>query len=292
MHVFSIKDMENLSGIKAHTLRVWEKRYGILSPDRKDSSHRVYNNEELKLLLRVALLYNKGFKIGHIARMDTVEMSRATISEMGSVHYYESLINQLVEASIDYDTILFEKVLTNMVMHIGFEKCVNQLIYPFLEKIGLLWMTNNVIPAQEHFASNIIRAKFLTAIDGLGNNNLDADKEILLFSPEGELHEIPLLMAKYKLKKKQLKVVYLGCNTPIDDVLYYCKHKTPTHIYMHLITQLAEPSIENYIGELIQNIPKIDMVVCGPKVSQLAIRNERLQLLSQSDDMLAYINSL
>jgi len=167
MNAFTIRDIENLCGIKAHTLRIWEQRYQLLCPRRKAGNHRIYDNNDLKCMLRIAFLYHHGHKISSIARLNEKERNQLILSLTTGGDSTEIFINQLTEASIDFDQDMFDRILHNVILHMGFEKAIPKVIYPFLDKIGLLWLTGNVVPAQEHFASNLIAKKMHVAINGL-----------------------------------------------------------------------------------------------------------------------------
>src|SRR6478672_6586541 len=215
MQVFTIRDIENLTGIKAHTLRIWEQRYDLFTPRRKESQHRIYDNEDLKQLLRISFLYHSGWKVSKIAALSegqiTGLVNEATIGNIN----YRVFINQLIEAAIDFDEKRFITVVNQVTEKIGFEKCVVDLCYPFLVKIGLLWSTNNVIPAQEHFTSYIIQNKIIVETEKLEMGN--TTPSIVLMSPKGEFHELPLLFINYLLKKSGWGTVYLGSNIQTDE---------------------------------------------------------------------------
>src|SRR5687768_14986156 len=191
MNQFTIKDIENLCGIKAHTLRTWEQRYELFVAKRKESNQRVYDDEDLKQLLRISFLYHSGYKISGIARLSHEEIQRTVEASCLKEDNHEIFIHQLIAASIDLDEERFEKLINCLVLRIGIEKCISNVFYPFLQRIGLLWMTGHVIPAQEHFSSHIIRKKIICAIDGLDSRG-QSSPTILLFAPAGEFHEIPL----------------------------------------------------------------------------------------------------
>jgi MerR family transcriptional regulator, light-induced transcriptional regulator len=164
MHSFTIKDLENLSGIKAHTIRIWEQRYSFLKPNRTDTNIRFYSNEELKKLLNVALLNKYGFKISHIDRMNEGEMKERILSLNQLEAQQERIVNTLIQNMVDLDMDSFESTLDNFISIRGIEKTILQIIFPYLEKIGILWMTNHINPAQEHLVSNIIRQKLISGI--------------------------------------------------------------------------------------------------------------------------------
>ncbi len=281
MNEFTIKDIENLSGIKAHTLRIWEQRYQILVPKRKDSNHRIYNNEDLKHILRVAYLYHNGYKISKIAQLKRDELKKLTIDSIQPSHYVDAYINQLIEASIDFDEEKFERVFSNALLHIGFENSILQIAYPFLERIGLLWVTDHVIPAQEHFASSIIKRKFSVAIDGLDHTiRQKRDENFLLFTPEGEWHEIPLLFSQYLLKKNGFHSIYFGSNVPLEDLKYFIGRRHIAHICFHMITNLTKEPIDDYIQQLCDAFPYSNIVMTGPQVNQVITKRNNLTLIN------------
>jgi DNA-binding transcriptional MerR regulator len=167
MQQFTIKDVENLCNIKAHTIRIWEQRYKLIVPKRKESLRRIYDNEDLKQLLRVSFLYHNGWKISRIASLTEDEIINEVYkSEINSITYKNYII-QLIVAAIDFNEPQFLEILDSLTRKIGFEKCVTDICYPYLQRVGLLWVTNNVIPAQEHFSSYIIMHKIIAEIDKL-----------------------------------------------------------------------------------------------------------------------------
>lgn len=193
MHSFTIKDLENLSGIKAHTIRIWEQRYSFLKPSRTDTNIRFYSNEELKKLLNVALLNKYGFKISHIDRMNEGEIKERILSLNQLEAQQERIVNTLIQNMVDLDMESFESTLNNFISIRGIEKTILQIIFPYLEKIGILWMTNHINPAQEHLVSNIIRQKLISGTEDI-NNRVRINKSVLLFLPEGEYHELGLCL--------------------------------------------------------------------------------------------------
>src|SRR5580698_11250645 len=142
MNEFTIKDLENLSGIKAHTIRIWEQRYSFLKPQRTGTNIRYYTNQELKTILNIALLNKYGYKISHIDRMDEQELQNKIISLSQAQACHERVVNQLIHYMIDLDIDNFENILDNYIHSKGIDKAINQIIFPFLERIGILWLTN------------------------------------------------------------------------------------------------------------------------------------------------------
>jgi DNA-binding transcriptional MerR regulator len=161
MNKFTIKDLENLSGIKAHTIRIWEQRYSFLKPQRTATNIRYYSNQELKMLLNISLLNKYGFKISHINRMSMDELKEKTLTLSGGQAQQERIVNELIQHMIDLDLDAFEYVLDQFITARGIEKTITFIIFPFLERIGILWQTDHINPAQEHIISNIVRQKLL-----------------------------------------------------------------------------------------------------------------------------------
>ncbi len=216
---YSIKDLERLTGIKAHTLRIWEKRYGIIVPERTDTNIRYYDDEELKKVLNIAILNNYGIKISKIVGLTPQELHQKVI-ELSNEEVSETVqVESLVVAMVEMDEVRFEKILANCTIRLGFEQTMMKVIYPFFKKVGVLWQTGAINPAQEHFMSNLIRQKLIVAIDGQGLMTKADSKRFLLFLPEGELHEIGLLFYNYLVLKAGHKAVYLGQSVPIKDVV-------------------------------------------------------------------------
>jgi MerR family transcriptional regulator, light-induced transcriptional regulator len=289
MNSFTIRDIENLSGIKAHTLRIWEQRYGIIIPGRKESNHRRYNTEDLKQILRISYLYRQGHKISRIAGMGPEEIKRLSL-EFSSKSSYEVFINQLMEASIDFDRDGFEEVFISLFSHMGLEKSMIHVIYPFLNKIGLLWMTGNLIPAQEHFASNFIRNKIIVALDELKKTEGLSEKKIILFCPPGEYHEIPLLLVQYLLKRRGISQVFFGVNTSLANVKEYLVNHQATHILFHLITNFTSRNPLQFLEELRKELPGITIVASGPAYSEINTEMPGVSILRNMGDLITFIN--
>jgi len=240
-----------LSGIKAHTLRIWEQRYGILNPDRTDTNIRFYDNQDLRKLLNISILNNYGIKISKIVNFSEVEI-KTKIEEISKSHLngHVTYIDQMVVAMIELDEASFESTLKDCIDFYGFETTFIEIVFPFMKKIGIMWQTGTVNPAQEHFISNLIRQKLIVAIDALGFSNFVSDKKFLLFLPDGELHEISLLFANYIIRKRGFKAVYLGQSVPFEDLYsVYILHK-PEYIVSIFTFSFELMSIEEYVDQL------------------------------------------
>ena len=264
---YSIKELEKLSGIKAHTIRIWEKRHNIIQPERTETNIRFYSDEDLKKIINVSMLNNHGVKISKIAGMSFEEIKLKILDMTSTQTSASGYIEQLVVSMVDLDEEHFEKTLASVVKKFGFERTVLEAIYPFLEKIGILWQTKNITPAQEHFISNLIRQKIIAAIDDIPLAQR-SKRKILLFLPEHELHELGLLFNYYLVKQAGFKVYYLGQNVPYEDL----KAIVATHNPQTLVTSMIAPvsgGTTAYLTRLSQQFPKQQILVSGIQVAEL-----------------------
>ena len=264
MSTYSIKDLEQLSGIKAHTLRIWEQRYNLLNPKRTDTNIRFYDDLDLKLILNVALLNDNGYKISKIASMDDKEMRAEVMKLTDRTLTHDDQIHALTICMIEMDEERFDKVLSTNILKLGFEQTMMNIVYPFMSKIGVLWQTGAINPAHEHFISNLVRQKLIVAIDG---QVVSGDgKKFLLFLPEGELHEISLLFASFLIKSKGNKVIYLGQNTPYDDLITVYNIHRPDYMMTVITTSPTSENAQEYLNLLAKNFSKTQILVTGYQV--------------------------
>ncbi|MCF8388882.1 MAG: MerR family transcriptional regulator, partial [Bacteroidales bacterium] len=239
MASYSIKDLENLTGIKAHTIRMWEKRYELVEPRRTETNIRCYTDEDLKKLLNVSILNRHGIKISKLAHLSNEELGEKIIQLTRKHSDFDSQIESLVVSMIELDEEKYEKILTTAIIRFGFEDTIFNILYPFFEKVGLLWQAGTINPAQEHFISNLIKQKLMVAIDSISLNKYKGSKTFLLFLPEWELHELGLLVYYYFIKKKGHKVVYLGQAVPENDLFKVADVVRPD-VYITSFTSSAE----------------------------------------------------
>ncbi len=260
--LFTIKDIENLSGIKAHTIRIWEQRYSFLKPQRSDTNIRYYTNEDLKTILNIALLNKYGFKVSHIDKMSPEKIAENVLSLSDSGAKDHLTVNRLLECMVDYEVENFETILDKSLNTFGTEKMVLKIIFPFLEKVGALWVTNHVNPAQEHLVSNVIRQKIIVGIDSLPFKKTSS-KKVCLFLPAGEYHEIALLLVAYLLKKNGIKTIYLGAHTPFTELETVIEHHKPNYIYTHITSSSKNFNFENFIATLGKKFKHCQAIVSG-----------------------------
>jgi len=262
MDSFTIKDLENLTGIKAHTLRVWEMRYNFLKPSRTPTMIRFYKNDELKTILNVALLNKFGFKISHINKLNESEMKEKILSLTQPQAQQERIVNEMIRSMIDLDMEGMELTIDDYILARGIEKTIIQIIFPFLERIGILWQTSHINPAQEHLVSNIIRQKLIVGIESV-RTTYKIHTSILLFLPEGEFHELGLLFMYYLLKSRGATVIYLGANIPLKDVAYIVNIKKPDFLYSHLTTVGQSFNFGKFLLNISREFGNLPVVVSG-----------------------------
>ncbi len=277
MGSYSIKDIERISGIKAHTLRIWEKRYGIIEPSRTETNIRYYTNEELKKILNISILNNYGIKISKIVGLSGEELHKKVL-EISTEEVEENLqIESLVIAMVEVDESRFEKILANCTLRLGFEQTLLNIIYPFFKKVGVLWQAGAINPAQEHFISNLIRQKLIVAIDSQGMMVKEGASKFLLFLPEGELHELGLLFYSYLIQKSGHKVIYLGQSVPLDDVVKVNELNPADYIITATLSISAPESVNALLQKLLDLFPSQKVILTNRFDDESAIlKNERL----------------
>ncbi|MEP7278890.1 MAG: MerR family transcriptional regulator [Bacteroidota bacterium] len=262
MNAFTIKDLENLSGIKAHTIRIWEQRYAFIKPQRTQTNIRYYSNEELKKILNISLLNKYGYKISHINKMSTGEIQEKIVSLSNLQAQHERIVNAMIQCMVDMDIEKFEEVLDSYISLRGFDKAITQIIFPFLERIGILWLANHINPAQEHLVTNIIRQKLIAGIETVFTH-ISTNKLVLLFLPEGEHHELGLLYICYLLKTRGIKTLYLGADVPAADIEFVSRLKKPDYLYTHLTSATGNFNFDKFLGQVQARLEDFPLVISG-----------------------------
>ncbi len=263
---YNIKDLEKLSGIKAHTIRIWEKRYALLEPKRTETNIRYYTAEDLKRLLNISLLNKNGIKISRISEFNNQELNEKVIELTSRNSDVEDQIQALTMSMFYLNTQKFEKLLTISYINRGFENTFSEIITPFLIKVGFLWQTGTITPAQEHFATNIIRQKLLVAIDGLLPNYNDKSKKFVLFLPENEFHELGLLFCYYNLKKNNHHVTYLGSSIPLASIDEINSIHQSDYILTSFTASYSGSKIHDYIKKLSEHFTKQKVLIFGSQI--------------------------
>ncbi len=254
MQTYPINELERLTGVKAHTIRIWEKRYGLIEPERTTTNRRYYNDKQVKKLLNITTLLSYGKKISKIAELSDEELNREILKGANPQMHHkliEAHINELVKCMLTYDEDAFEQILSTSVTERGFYDTMMHVVYPFLEKVGTLWRVDKTAPVQEHFASGIIRRKLMAATDALAQPAPSASS-FLLFLPENEWHEIALLFANYIIRATGHKTIYLGQNVPFENIMKVCNAVSPNYMLLFYIgakpMKEIETEIKGYAG--------------------------------------------
>lgn len=262
MGKYSIKELEKLSGIKAHTIRIWEKRYNVIEPQRTATNIRFYSDDDLKRIINVSVLNTNGVKISAIAEMTDTELNNKVrlLSEAeGSVNVH---IDQLITSMIDLDEEAFEKEISIIEARLGFERLMVEVVYAFLNKIGILWQTGNITPAHEHFISNLVRQKIIVSIAALPIPPKNSIR-VVLFLPEEELHEIGLLFYHYLARKQGFRTYYLGQSVPHSDLKVVYETHRP-HLLITSMTSNPSPQVlSDYLFMLSQDFSKSRILAAG-----------------------------
>ena len=291
MSTFSIKDLEHLSGIKAHTIRIWEQRYQLIDPKRTDTNIRYYDDKDLKLILNVALLKDNGFKISKIASMSEGEMQREVIKLTEMNLRYPEQIHALTISMVDLDEDRFEKIMSTNILKLGFEKTMLNVIYPFLSKIGILWQTGAINPAQEHFISNLVRQKLIVAIDSqYVSTNQEANK-YMLYLPEGELHELSLLFANYAIKSRQNRTIYLGQSLPLQDLVEVYNIHKPEFLVTVITSTPGIGEVQQYIDRISETFVDSKIIITGYQVVGQDIQaGKNVKIISKIQDIIDFVD--
>jgi len=289
---FTIKDIENLSGIKAHTIRIWEQRYSFIKPSRTETNIRYYSNEDLKTILNISILNKYGYKISHINKMSAADLLNRVAELNNAGAQQERIVNNLIELMVEMDVQGFEKFLEKQIVSAGIEKTVSRIIFPFFERIGILWQTGNINPAQEHLITNIIRQKLIVGIDQ-SKPLLKINKTFLLFLPEKEFHELGLLLVYFLLKKRGVDVFYIGANVPLSDAAFVASVKKPDFVYTHLTSLSPGFNFEKFINLAAGKIQHGKIIISGyPTHGYKKTLPKNVQFKHSLTELLEFVSSL
>jgi DNA-binding transcriptional MerR regulator len=264
--IYSIKDIENITGVKAHTLRIWEQRYNFLTTKRTPTNIRYFDDADLRKLLNITLLNANGYKISRIASMSDNEIKDKCHAITLHNHAENKEIQSLVDAMMAFDEFEFNKCISNSILKKGIVKTMVDLVFPFLEKCGVLWIVGEIQPAHEHFASNLIRQKLHVGIDNVGGNYLPHAKKFLLFVPTGESHDIGLLFANFMLRAKGHKVIYLGTSLPFEDLSTIFSFHKPDFIFSIITALNSKIKIQHFVDTLSEKFPNTQLLLSGNQI--------------------------
>ena len=265
MNYYTIKDLETLSGIKAHTIRIWEKRYGLLEPQRSTTNIRFYSDDELKKLLNVSMLVKHGFKISKVSVFEDSQIRDEVLKLNQKPLSSEGLIDQLIVHMVNFDDESFKNLLDQQIGKIGFEETFISIVFPLFEKIGIYWQIGSIFPAQEHFVSNITRDLLIQA--GSVHQNHQSRLSVLFFLKEGEMHELSLLFYHFLALQAGYKTIYLGQNVPFDDLLKIEGLQKVDLVFTAFINGIEPLEMETYIDKMHKAFKRKRVFVTGAQIA-------------------------
>lgn len=288
MNLFSISQLAQFSGIKPHTIRIWEQRYNALKPNRSEGNTRYYDNSQLRRLLNIVSLMESGHKVSELGSMT----DQGLFELLGKINSgdtenepTEYFISQLITAGMSYDEAHFEKSFSHCLLRFGMKDAYIKVLYPMLERIGILWASDKFPTANEHFISNLVRQKLFTAIDYLPAPNSGSDSW-LLFLPENEYHEIGLLFAYYLIRLSGRKATYLGSNVPQQSLIAAVNDTSPDNLLFFLVHNDFPDQIQNYLNNLKSNLADKNIFLTGnPKLIGQIKTGENIKWLKSVEDL-------
>jgi MerR family transcriptional regulator, light-induced transcriptional regulator len=287
---YSIKDLETLSGIKAHTIRIWEQRYNLISPQRTSTNIRFYADEDLKFVLNIAFLNKNGVRISQLAQMSREEINKKVNSISADNNENSSHLQTMTMAMMNLDFELFEQILFINVRKNDLENTILNLILPFLEKINLLWVTGSISTVHEQFVHNLFKKKILSATASIPKAT--TDKTVMLYLMEGEENEIILVIVQYLLKIRGFRVVYLGRNLSLEDLEIANTIKNPSYIFTSISEHHPKISIQEYVYKLMGICPQATILLTGYQVLNLQIDNNQVGIFEDFYDMVYYFDKI
>ncbi len=292
MVVYSIKDLENLSGVKAHTLRIWEKRYNILTPKRTPTNIRYYLDEDLKTILNIALLNRHGIKISKIAIMDATEIHRKVAEITDVDESFEGQLDSLTISLLELDEGKFVKLLNKNIEQRGFTETMLQVIYPLLDKLAMMWLSGSIKNIHEKFVSHLIRRKCIVEID---KKEITRDETFLIYLPEGETNELSLLFLHYLIRRKGFNVINAGPGVSIYDLIEVVDIRNPDFIYTIINDSFREGQFHPYIKKLCNEFSNCKILLSGLQVQSAPLEKsvaDRITILGSSEETINYFEKL
>ena len=292
MVIYTIKDMENLSGVKAHTIRIWEKRYNIVEPKRTKTNIRYYTDEDLRHLLNVCFLYRKGYKISKIAVMDENEI-KEKISEYSNLDLqFEDELDALLLFILELDSYNFNKVLDKHIHQQGLVHTMETVIYPLLDKLNMAWLTGSFQEVHESFVTQVIKSKIHHSIENLEDRS-NFKPTFIIYLPKGEKQELSLLYLHFLLKRHGCKVINLGLDVNFNDLKLAIESSKPDFIFSIINEQPEMMSFEEYLHDLCENMGEAVFVVTGYQtVAKQVIWPHNSKKLLNLDETIQFIKSL
>lgn len=289
MAVYSINDLEKLCGIKAHTLRIWEKRYEIITPKRTAANIRYYLDDDLQKVLNIAFLNKNGVKISKIAKMSDKELLEEVSKYTDVDATDDDKMDALIFAMIELNEYKFNKILDHNIKENGYEATMNEIIYPFMDKLSMMWMAGSVKGAHENFVASLIRRKTIIAIDQFSDTFDPKAPKFILFLPKEETHELSLLFLHFLLKKMGATVINLGTNVSLIDVIECSQISNAEYVFTLFNDSFSEEPLQPYIDDLSRHIKCSQVLISGYQtIAQNIKRKSNVTVLPGINDVQKY----
>ncbi|MCH2042689.1 MAG: MerR family transcriptional regulator [Saprospiraceae bacterium] len=296
MTTYSIKDLEKLTGIKAHTIRIWEQRYNIIEPKRTKTNIRYYTDADVKFILNVAVLNKSGLRISKIAKLSHAEISQKVSSISHDNFENTTQLQALTIAMMELDEYKFEQIMQANIEQEGFESTMVRIVVPFLEKLSLLWLTGSISTVHEQFINCLIRQKIIAAINDLPIPTRDSKyKRFIVYLPkgEGEEQEVLLLLAYYLLRMRKHTVLYLGTGIELGDLTIAHELHKPDYIYTIVSDNKGKEHTHKYVTKLIQRFPSTSFLLSGYYMREnVPVSAPSISMLEDFNDVVSFFNNL
>ena len=293
MGQYSIRDLEKLTGIKAHTIRIWEKRYGIVQPHRTDTNIRTYSDQDLRRLLNISILNHHGIKISRLAGLSDAEIEEKVMFVSQDPTDSSVQIESLLMAMIQLDEKRFHEILNKVIMVSGFEEAFRNVVMKALDRVGVLWQTGTINPAQEHFISNLVRQKLVSSIDALHPAENHNRKRFILFLPEGELHELGLLFSAFLIKKRGHEMLYFGQFTPLNSVVEAETVWPADILLISVVTSMTDMDPETLADQVAVAFPDKTILFTGRESKNIPVqKHSNIRILTGLAEFTEYLDAL
>ncbi len=263
MAQYKLSDLERLSGIKCDTIRIWEKRYGLLKPLRTNTNRKWYTDDDLKKIINISILHKSGYKISKIASMTAKALEMRASEVAAGATGKEIITDSLVRAMSEFNEADVNAILLKSVVNRGFERTISSVVFPFLSRVGVMWHTGSADVSFEHFISGIIRRKLMSAYDSLSPVKSPAGKKVLMFLPENEYHDLSLLYYAYIVRSRGHDVLYLGQSTPLPAVDTAVKSWNPDFVITGALSGLSVGDYEEFVTGLKRIFPAGSILFAG-----------------------------
>jgi len=287
--MYSIKDLEYLSGIKAHTIRIWEKRYHLIEPQRTDTNIRTYSDDDIRRILNVALLVKNGYKISNVASFNKEKLQAEVLRVHRNIKDPDNNVDQLIFQTINLDSFGFEKLMNKFIGEYGFPKTIQNIIFPLFERIGILWQVGSIFSAHEHFVTNLIRNKLISETSKFESQ--ESAKTVLFFLRENEWHELGLIFFNFLAAQAGLRCVYLGQSLPFSDLSNLLINSHFDYVCTSFIQAMEKAELEQYLANLSLIFNRNKILIAG---RQITVHNPKLPsnvfVVKNSNDFLKKIS--